>query len=530
MPIPGALAPLRHAVFRSLWLGGLAANTGLWVQNTGAAWLMTSLAPSPVMVSLVQASSMLPVFLLALPAGALADILDRRRTLIAAQLWMAAMGFLVALLAATGTLGAWGLLAITFALGAGTAVTFPAMAATTPELVPREDLVQAIALNGIGFNLARAVGPAIGGFTIAVAGVSASFVLAAFGLFVMVAALLLWRREVPARSLPPEQLWPAMRSGIFFVSASPGLRAAIFRACAFFFFTAAVWGLLPLLVRERLGLGPDAFGLMLTAMGAGAVTGGFLLPTLRGQATRGALVFRFSLLAAASLLLLGAWPHWLPAGLGMVAFGVAWIGAASTLQAAAQLASPAWVRARAIGIYQLSFFGALASGSLLWGLLGEWIGIAQALLLAAVTGSIAAVAVRRWRLEPPRAAEVPAKGTLPAPEAPAAELAELLSEDSGRVLEVVHYAVDAADRDAFLAVMAEMRRMRMRSGARVWRLYEDIAHPERFAELWIVENWTEHLREVGRLDAADRATLARAAAFHKGEGAPVAARYLHRQT
>ncbi|MBR0645815.1 MFS transporter [Plastoroseomonas hellenica] len=528
MPLPGALAPLRHPVFRNLWIAGLAANTGLWVQNTGAAWLMTSLAPSPVMVSLVQASSMLPVFLLALPAGAIADILDRRRTLIAAQLWMACMGLLVALLTFSGGLGAWGLLAITFGIGAGTAAIFPAMAATTPELVPREDLVQAIALNGIGFNLARATGPAVGGFTIALAGVEASFVLATIGFFVMVGALLLWRREVPARSLPPEHLWPAMRSGIFFVVASPGLRAAILRACAFFFFTAAVWGLLPLLVRVRLGLGPDAFGLMLTAMGAGAVTGGFLLPTLAGQATRGTLVFRFSLLAAASLLLLGAWPHWLPAGLGMVGFGFAWIGASSALQAAAQLASPAWVRARAIGIYQLSFFGALALGSALWGMLGEWIGIAYALVLAAILGTATAVLVRPWRLEPPRASEAPASA-LPLPDAPAAELAELLGEDSGRVLEVVHYTVAAADRVRFLAVMGEMRRMRIRSGARVWRLYEDIAHPERFAELWTVENWTEHLREAGRLDAADRATLARAAAFHKGDGAPEATRYLNLQ-
>ncbi|MDB5380421.1 MAG: transporter, partial [Rhodospirillales bacterium] len=523
---PAALAPLRHPAFRSLWIAGLAANTGLWVQNTGAAWLMTSLAPSPVMVSLVQAASMLPVFLLALPAGALADILDRRRMLIIAQLWMAAMGVLLAMLAFSGGLGAWGLLVLTFCIGSGTALIFPAMAATTPELVPREDLVQAIALNGIGFNLARAIGPAIGGFIIAISGVEASFILAATGFIVMVAALVLWRRPRSTDTLPPEHFLPAMRSGVFFVLASPGLRAAIFRACAFFFFTAAVWGLLPILVRGRLGLGPDAFGLMLTAMGVGAVSAGFALPALRGSATRGTIVFRFSLLAAAAIALLGAVPHWLPAGIGMVAFGVAWIGAASTLQAAAQLASPAWVRARAIGIYQLSFFGALAAGSAIWGILGSIIGVAETLLLAAVLGTVAAVLVRNWRIDPPSSAQAPA-APLPMPEAPAPEFADLLNDNSGRLLEVVRYTVQVENRTAFIALMADMRRLRLRNGARVWRLYEDIAHPERFAELWVMENWTDHLREAGRMDAMDLATLARAAAFHHGDAPPDASRYLN---
>ncbi|MES2712061.1 MAG: MFS transporter [Pseudomonadota bacterium] len=525
MALPAALAPLRHPVFRSLWIAGLAANTGLWVQNTGAAWLMTSLAPSPVMVSLVQAASMLPVFLLALPAGALADILDRRRMLIAAQCWMAAMGVLLAILAFSGGLGAWGLLALTFGIGAGTALIFPAMAATTPELVPREDLVQAIALNGIGFNLARALGPAIGGFVIAISGVEASFMLAASGFVVMVAALVLWRRTRSTDTLPPEHFLPAMRSGVFFVAASPALRAAILRACAFFFFTAAVWGLLPILVRGRLGLGPDAFGLMLTAMGAGAVTAGFALPSLRGNATRGTMVFRFSLLAAAAIALLGAFPHWLPAGIAMVAFGVAWIGAASTLQAAAQLASPAWVRARAIGIYQLAFFGTLAAGSALWGILGSILGVPETLLLAAVLGAGVAFLVRSWRIDPAANAPAPA-ATLPVPEAPAAEF-DALGENSGRLLEVVRYSVTPDNRAGFVAIMAEMRRLRLRNGARVWRLYEDIAHPERFAELWVMESWTDHLREAGRMDAGDLATLARAAAFHSGDAPPEASRYLN---
>src|SRR4051812_17015968 len=206
-PPAGAFAPLRHPVFRALWIANLASNTGMWIQNTGAGWLMTSLAPSPLMVSLVQAAAMLPVFLFALPGGALADILDRRLTLIAAQIWIAVAGLLLAALAAVGLLGAWGLLALTFALGAGTAVIFPAWAAATPELVPRDDLVQAIALNGVGFNLARALGPALGGFAMAAAGPAATFSLNALGFLALLWALLAWRPPVPPRSdLPSERL------------------------------------------------------------------------------------------------------------------------------------------------------------------------------------------------------------------------------------------------------------------------------------------------------------------------------------
>ncbi|HYZ34733.1 MAG TPA: MFS transporter, partial [Crenalkalicoccus sp.] len=363
MPLPRAFQPLRHGTFRTLWLATLASNIGTWVQNTGAGWLMTSLDPSPLMVSLVQAASMLPVFLLGLLAGALADIVDRRLFLIGAQLWVLAMGLLLAALTAAGVLGPWGLLALTFAIGAGAAMNFPAWAATTPELVPREDLVGAIALNGIGFNLARAIGPALGGFAIAVAGAEAAFTLNAVTFLVLILALLGWRRRPMMNRLPKERLVAAMAAGLRFVRATPAMHAAIIRACSFFLFSAAVWGLLPLIVRERLGLGPEAFGLMLAAMGGGAVGAGFLLPALRGFLDRGAQVFWASLLAAAAMALLAAARHWLPAGIAMLAYGAAWITAGSTLSTAAQLAAPAWVRARAIAIYQLSFFGALSVGA-----------------------------------------------------------------------------------------------------------------------------------------------------------------------
>jgi MFS family permease len=535
MPSPptAAFAPLRHRAFRALWIANLASNTGLWVQNTGAGWLMTSLAPSPVMVSLVQAASMLPVFLFALPGGALADILDRRLTLIGAQLWIAAAGLVLAVLAALGLLGAWGLLALTFAIGAGTAVIYPAWAAATPELVPPEDLVQAVALNGVGFNLARALGPALGGFVMAAAGPAAAFSLNAIGFLALLVVLIAWRRPAPPRTdLPPERLHSAVRAGLRFVAAAPGMRAAILRACAFFFFASAVWALLPLVVREGLGLGPAAFGSMLGVAGCGAVAAGVMLPVLRERISEGKLVFFASLLAYAAMALLGAVRHWAPAVLALLLFGAAWLTAGSTLGAAAQMTAPAWARARALGIYHLSFFGALALGSALWGWVGTREGVPVALGVCAGIGAITAVAVRPWRLAGStqgRGKWAKALTTVPLPRsgAPSSALKDLLHVGSGRVLEAVHYRIDPADRAAFLAAMRQVREVRLRAGAAGWRLYEDVAEPDRWTELWAVESWTEHLRHTTRLDEADRWALARAAALHRGGGPPEASRHLN---
>ncbi len=526
MPLPDALAPLRHPAFRLLWLTNLVGNTGLFVQQTAAGWLMTSLDPSPSMVALVQAASLLPIFLLALPAGALADIMDRRVFLILAQAWMCAVALLLVALEAGGLLGPWGLIACTFGLGAGLAMSFPGWAATTPELVPREDLVPAVALNGIGFNLTRAVGPAIGGAVVALSGAAAAFALNALCLAVMAVGLLLWRREAESRRMPREHFVAAVRAGMRFVRAAPPMRAAILRACAFFLFGAAVPGLLPLVVRAQLGLGPEAFGLLLGAMGAGAVLAGFLLPLARRRLDRNGMVLAGSLLSAASMAVLGAAPHWSVAGLGMVLYGVAWISTASTLQAAAQMAAPAWVRARAIGIYQMCFFGALALGSALSGWLGERLGVQGSMLIFAAGAALAAAAARPWSLE--WGSEVTGTAApLPQPDPAAPELRALLHAGENRVLEAVRYAVPKERRVAFLAAMEEVRRVRLRSGAVAWRLYEDVAHPERFVELWAVESWADHLREASRLTAADRAALAAAAALHAGEGRPEAARYVN---
>jgi MFS family permease len=527
MARPAALAPLRHPEFRLLWIANLVSNIGLFVQSTAAGWLMTGLDPSPLMVSLVQASSMLPVFLLALPAGALADIVDRRLFLIAAQLWMTFASLLLCVLSWTGVLGPWGLVALTFALGAGLAMSFPAWAATTPDLVPREDLVGAIALNGIGFNITRAIGPAIAGLVIAWSGIGAAFLLNALCVLVLAGALWRWRGTGPAGRGPPENFLAAVRAGARYVGASPAMQAAILRACVFFLFSAAVWGLLPLLVRETLGLGPEAFGLLLGCMGVGAVAAGFLLPLARARLDRSGMVLAASLLGAAAMAVMALLHHWALTALGMLLYGVAWIAAASTLQAAAQLAAPAWVRARAIGIYQMCFFGALAGGSALAGWLAGVIGVPAALGLFALGGAAGAWPARGASIDDAPARPAPSVTPLARPAPAAEELSALLAEGENRVLEVVRYQVAPEARAAFLAAMAEARRVRLRAGANVWRLYEDVAHPERWVELWVVDSWDEHLREQARMTEEDRAILAAAAGFHAGAAPPEAARYVN---
>jgi MFS family permease len=529
-----AFAPLRHPAFRALWIATLASNTGLWVQNTGAGWLMTSLAPSPVMVSLVQAASMLPVFLFALPGGALADILDRRLTLIAAQIWIAAAGLLLAALAALGLLGAWNLLALIFMIGAGTAVMFPGWAAATPELVPDDDVVQAIALNGVGFNLARALGPALGGFAMAAAGPVATFSLNALLFLALLWALLAWRRPVPPGSdLPAERLPSAMRAALRLAVSVPIMRAAILRACAFFFFASALWALLPLVVRQGLGLGPAAFGLLLGASGGGAVMASVALPVIRERLSPGRLVLVASLLAYAAMALLSVSRHWVLAAFAVVVFGAAWLAAGTTLGAVAQMTTPGWARARALGVCQVAFFGAQALGSTLWGSVGSRLGVPVALTLCAATGALTAAAVRRWRLSAlaPDRAKAWAKKLLarplPLPQPPAPAVTALLNSGSGRVLEAVHYRVDPANRNVFLPAMREVHHVRLRAGALVWRLYEDVARPDRWIELWAMESWTDHLREATRLDEGDLAALARAAAMHRGDEPLEVSRYLN---
>ncbi len=517
MPLPTALVPLRNPTFCRLWIASVIGWLGTWMQNTGAGWLMTSLAPEPLIVAAVQAATIMPVFLLALPGGALADIIDRRLFLLGTQAWTIAAATLLAILTLCHVMTAGWLLVLTFAIGIGSALTAPAWSAIVPELVPREDMVQAIALNGIGFNLTRAVGPALAGFLILLGGSSLAFSIYAVSILAVISALFVWRRERRFTGLPREHFVSAMRAGMRFVRNTPAIQAAMVRTASYSIPASAPWALLPLFVRRDLLLGPGMYGVILGMMGIGGVTSGMLLPIVRGRLSRGATVVGCTLLSCVGMAVVGVSRDWLPASCGMFLFGLGWTSAFATIQAAAQLVCPPWVRARALSIYQLAQNGALTVGSFGWGWLGDRIGIPHTFLTAAGVGLGLMVIARFFSIETVvRTSSLPEEQPAPLPEAPAPELMPLLRNARGRIMEMAYYQVEPAQRASFMKLMNEVQHVRRRAGAVFWQVYEDVAHPDGWVEVWSMESWTEHLREAIRLSEDDRCLLAAAAVFqHK---------------
>jgi MFS family permease len=526
MRLPAALVPLRISTFRHLWIAGVIGWLGTWLQNTGAGWLMTSLDPKPLIVAAVQAATIMPVFLLAIPGGALADIVDRRIFLIGTQLWTIAFATLLALLTIFGAMTSVWLLVLTFAIGIGSALTNPAWSAIVPELVPREDMVQAIALNGIGFNLTRAVGPALAGFLILLGGSSLAFSMYAVSIISVIAALFAWRRGGRHfTGLPREHFVSAMRAGMRFVRNTPAVQAAMVRTASYSIPASAPWALLPLFVRHDLALGAGMYGVILGMMGIGGVTSGMLLPMVRGKLSRGSTVVGCTFLSCVGMAIVGVSRHWLPASFGMLIFGLGWTSAFATIQAAAQLVCPAWVRARALSIFQLAQNGALTVGSFGWGWLGGRIGLSHTFLTASVVGLVLMLIVRHFSIEAiVRGTGLGTDLPGPLPEAPAPEFVPLLRNARGRIMEIAHYRVESARRKEFLKLMVEVHHVRGRSGAVFWRLYHDVAHPEGWIEVWSMESWTDHLREVIRLSDDDKRLLASASVFQQDAERP--SRYL----
>src|SRR5438876_2335314 len=296
-----AWQPLRSALFRSVWIATVVSNVGSWMQDVGSGWLMTSLSSSPALVALVEAADSFPVMLLALPAGALADIIDRRRLLIAVHCYLLVSAGILGVLTALGLTTICDLLDFTFALGVGNALVLPAWAAIVPELVPRAQLASAVALNSIAINVSRAVGPAIAGLIIASLGVWPVFILNALSYIGILAVLIHWRRERRRSALPAERFISAIRVGLRFVTHTRSLQVVLIRGGAFFAFASASWALFPLIVRRELGRGPEVYGLLLTCIGAGAVIGAVLLPRIRARISRDWLVSGAILLYAVAM-------------------------------------------------------------------------------------------------------------------------------------------------------------------------------------------------------------------------------------
>ena len=518
-----AFAPLRFPVFRLLWGASLLASTCMWMSDIASAWLMTSLSSSPLMVAMVQTAAMLPVFLLGLPSGALADILDRRRWFMFTQLWVAAIAMLLAAGMLLGVLGPVGLLILTFANGVGLAMRWPVFSAIVPELVPRSTLGAALGLNALAINGSRIAGALLAGLIIASAGVEFVFIVNALVSLLAAGMIWRWRRPPPApAALPGERFFGAMRVGWQYVRQSPRMHGVLLRIALFFLQSAGLMALLPLTAHRLQAGGAGVFTLLLVTMGGGAILGAVWLPRAAARWSRDVLV-RVGTLAQAGATLVVALTSepWIACG-GMFMAGMAWIAVGNTLTVAAQAALPDWVRARGMAIFQMCFMGGNAAGAALWGMVASMAGLQQAMLGSAVSGLL--ITLFAWKVS---VAGASPEALAPTPHwsAPPAATLPLQSED-GPVLVTIEYLIDPEHVGQFQAVMALARRARLRQGALSWELLRDINDAGRWVEYFVDESWVEHLRRFERVTMGDVALRDRVLALHGGSQPPRVSRYL----
>jgi len=528
--ITSAWVPLRQELFRGLWIASVASNVGTWMHEVGASWLMTQLAPSPLMVSLIQTAEALPVFLLALAAGALADVLDRRRLLIFSQSWMlgaaAGLGVLTLLHLTTPQL----LLAFTFLLSFGNALNGPAWQAIVPELVSRRELPAAVSLNSVGFNVARAAGPALGGLVVASAaralnderaGSAVVFLLNAISFLGVIVVLYRWHHAPRSSVLPAERVLGAMRAGVRYVAHAPFMHSVLVRVSLFMLGASALWGLVPLFARSTLGRGAAGYGVLLGFFGAGAVIGGSLLPRLQHELGLRRLLAAGVLLFALALGVMAIWRQFPVACIAMFGAGFAWTTELSTFNTSVQLTTPAWVRGRALSVYQLTYFAGMGACSALWGSVALHLGIPRALLVAGFALAAGLTVAIRFPVSFGEGIDL-APSTRAAPVAASEPPA-----DRGPLLVTVEYKIDPHHAAEFTQAAIELGRVRRRDGAMRWGLFEDVAQPGRYLETFVVESWVEHLRQHQRSTVADQQVRERVQRFHLGEKPPAVSHLLY---
>ncbi len=510
----GALAPLRERVFAVLWGATVLGNIGSFMRDVASGWLATELSTNPAAVAAVQAAAVLPIFLFAIPAGVLSDILDRRRFLIAVQLLLAAVSATLMVLSATGALGLDSLLALTFVGGLGAALMGPTWQSIVPALVPRAQLRSAVALNSLGVNISRAIGPAAGGVLLAAFGAATTYGVDLLTYVLVIAALWWWRPPAAAHDPLAEQFVSALQAGLRFTLAHVPLHRVLWRALVFFASASAVWALLPLVARQLLQGTASFYGLMLGAVGLGAIGGALLLPRLRRHLQADGLMLLAAMLSAAVLAGLAAAPPQPLALALLLALGAAWIVALTTLSALTQSILPDWVRGRGLSVYLTVFNGALAAGSLGWGAVAQGMGLRSTLLLAAAVMALTALLMRHWPL-PEGDDALDTAHHWPAP-----PRASELATHRGPVLVLVDYRVAPAERAALVDLLHQLSQHRRSDGASAWGLSEDSADPQRLVEWFFVASWAEHLRQHQRVTQAAAALQARASRLHLGPDPP----------
>jgi len=513
-------APLAVPAFRSLWSASIVSNIGAMMQAVGAAWLMTSLTESTLLVGLVQTAATMPVFLVGLVGGAMADLADRKKLLFWSQVWMLVMAALLGIL----TLGHFTtpavLLGLTFAIGLGRAIGLPAWQASVQDIVPKPLVASAVSLNSIAFNAARAVGPALGGLLVAATGAAFAFFANAASFLAVLFAVNAWKPEKAPAPRLGEDIFGAIRSGFRYLLHAPRLQAPIIRATMFGLCAAAVWSLLPLLARDVLHTNATGYGVLLGAFGAGSIVAGTFLPRLRNRfALEGILALGTALAAVAFFALSFCRQPW-PAGVSLFFAGMAWVGVLVNFNVAVQTSVPDWVRGRALAFYLLAFQGALAISGALWGWLAGVIGISQSFAVAAV-GLILSLAFSKFfPLESDEEIDLS-----PSPAWPELHADLVADPDDGPVLVTIIYDIAEEDASNFRALMRIMRERRLRDGARRWRLYHDAKDPERFLELFRLDSWGEHLLQHQRTTMEDRELEAKVLSLHRGKERPLATHY-----
>jgi len=527
-PVPERVSPfvpLRQPVFRAVWFASLASNFGGLVQAVGASWMMTSIAASPDMVALVQASTTLPVMLFSLAAGAISDNYDRRSIMLTAQGFMLTVSVMLALSAWFGLITPWLLLTFTFLIGCGTALNNPAWQSSVGDMVPRRDVPAAVTLNSVAFNIARSVGPAIGGAIVAAAGAVAAFTINAFSYIALIVVLARWQPPRVERLLPRETLWIAMSAGVRYIAMSPNIRSVILRSFAFGFGGIVVLALLPLIARDLVHGGPLTFGVLLGAFGAGAVAGAFMSARLRRMLSTEALVrLTFAGYAAAAAIIALSTSMWLTMPALCVA-GASWVLTLSTFNATVQLSAPRWVVGRALALYQMAAFGGMATGSWAWGQATLHLGPEKALLISAIALLVGAAIGLRYKLPPLEELNLDPLSSWREP-----KVAVDIEPRSGPVIVTIEYIIREEDVVAFLNAMAERRRIRRRDGARHWALLRDLTDPMLWMERYDSPTWVEYVRQNQRVTQADAEIGERVRALHSGPNPPVVHRMIERQT
>ena len=512
--------PLHVARFRGLWGAGAMFFIGNAMHTTAASWLVVELTGSSFLAALVQTAMFLPMFLLSLPAGVLADTSDRRRLITNSQLVYSSTALLLALMAVAGWAGPAVLLVFTFVMGSCTALQSPAWNSAISESVDRSELPQAITLVAMAFNAARALGPTVAGLVFALAGSSVVFGLSVASSLFMLHAMHRWPPAAHAPGkLPPERLWRGMLAALRFSRHSEPMFAQLVRTIAFSSAGSALWALLPIVAQRRLGLGAAGFGVLMGCLGIGAVGAGFFVAQVRATLGLDRLAGVFTVVFSAAMLVAAYSPWPATVYLSLIGAGAAWMAVMSTLNAATQTSAPLWMRARATSMHTLCALGSFAIGSAIWGAVSGVVGLTAALALAAGLLLASSVLVRWFPLRMGNKDEV-------TPATPWHNLfvAEEPDPEAGPVAVEIAYRIEAGEAPAFLDAASQLRGWRRRDGATLWRIYRDLADPSRYVERFIVPSWADYLRQREHATLADRELESRVREFQR-PGEPIAVQH-----